>query len=125
KSIVGKFHRAYQEYDNFCASKVSVFLGQANMKNKVKAVSLSLLLFSVTACSGGGGSGSRDTVDSEPGENNPGGVIDNELPSASILFPAQPGLWTDQQKIVIRGTSHDNAGIARVTVNGVEAESTD
>ncbi|WP_105102572.1 hypothetical protein [Microbulbifer pacificus] len=95
------------------------------MKNKVKAVSLSLLLFSVTACSGGGGSGSRDTVDSEPGENNPGGVIDNELPSASILFPAQPGLWTDQQKIVIRGTSHDNAGIARVTVNGVEAESTD
>ncbi|WP_237059798.1 hypothetical protein [Microbulbifer sediminum] len=79
-------------------------------------ISLFSLILVLGACSGGGGSSS---------DNGNEDVADTEAPTAQIEFPPKPGLWSDQEILIIRGTSADNAGIAKVVVNGVEAETTD
>ncbi|MFC6922371.1 YncE family protein [Microbulbifer taiwanensis] len=68
----------------------------------------------LSAC--GGSSSSGDNTNTEP-------VMDTELPTASILFPRQQGLWSDRDTLLVRGTASDNQGVASVVVNGIEATS--
>ena len=68
----------------------------------------SLLIALLTGCSS---SSDSDAVDTTP-------------PSASIDFPSTRGL-TESATFTVRGQASDNRGIASVSVNGVEASSTD
>jgi hypothetical protein len=50
---------------------------------------------------------------------------DVEPPAASIAFPHLDETWVKGSEVVVRGVASDNAGIASVTVRGVEATSSD
>ncbi|WP_444929111.1 hypothetical protein ACJJIF_14850 [Microbulbifer sp. SSSA002] len=85
------------------------------MKTSIKNYLLiTFLLCLMVGCGGGSSSG-----------NSVGEETDSEYPSASIAFPASDGLWSDKEQLVVRGSANDNVGVAKVSVNGVDATSDD
>jgi hypothetical protein len=50
---------------------------------------------------------------------------DVEPPTASISFPHLDETWVQAPELVVRGVASDNVQVASVTVNGVEATSSD
>ncbi|WP_445359222.1 hypothetical protein [Microbulbifer sp. ANSA005] len=79
---------------------------------------ITFLMYLMVGCGGGSSSGGNDS--SIPKEET-----DSEYPSASIIFPASDGLWSDKEQLVVRGSANDNVGVARVSVNGIDATSDD
>lgn len=86
-----------------------------------------VLAIGLSAC-GGGGSGGGD-----PSPNNGGsssgssgsGVVDTTPPTATIDFPHIDGLKSGPWPITVRGSAADDHGVKMVSVNGVQAESSD
>ena len=52
-------------------------------------------------------------------------VMDMEPPTASVSFPHLDGTWVVGRDVVVSGVASDNLMVASVTVNGVEATSSD
>lgn len=74
-------------------------------------------LFIITACGGGGGGGGGSDSSSGGGSTGPG-------PSASIQFPPLQSM-TEAETVTVYGQSSDANGVARVSINGVTATSSD
>lgn len=86
-------------------------------RSKIKSATAAIL-FALTGCGGGSGSSNSSDEGWQP-------LTDSELPTAEISFPATNGFWSDSDKLIVYGTARDNQGVAEVSVNGIEATSSD